>query len=231
MIFTAVQPVIKDTADAARLVPVRQEEVLIAPGLVFGVVGDVMAVARDLHGAVEQHRIGVGLGTAVVEHRGEVGAAAEPLAGGYHHPGVHVHGRHMRIGRVGNQRNAGGPEPGIFLCTGNLGAEFGRELAMDGGGVDADLFEQPALHDRHGAAAAGTFVALPRGALEAARFSSALRMVDLVFECLEAQADLVAQLLEPLARFGLFFLRCRRAGRPAGLGVALGVLVLASDPS
>jgi hypothetical protein len=30
-------------------------------------------------------------------------------------------------------------------------------------------------------------------------------MVDLVFECLEAQADLVAQLLEPFARFGLFF--------------------------
>ena len=43
----------------------------------------------------------------------------------------------------------------VFAGALDLGAEFGRELAMHGRAVHADLFEQPAMHHRHHAAAAG----------------------------------------------------------------------------
>ena len=89
-----------------------------------------------------------------VEHRGQVGAAAEPLPAGHHHARVHVDRRHMRIVHVGDERDAARPEARVLLGAGNVLAELGRELAVDGGDVDADLLEDAAVHLRHDAAAA-----------------------------------------------------------------------------
>ena len=69
---------------------------------------------------------------------------------------------------MGDQRDAGGPEARVLLGAGHLLAELGRELAVHGRGVDADLLEDAAMHHRHDAAAALAVVALPRRALEAA---------------------------------------------------------------
>jgi hypothetical protein len=69
-------------------------------------------------------RIRVFLGAAPVEHRGEVGAAAEPPARRHHHAGVHVHGRHVRVLRMGDQRNARRPEARVFLGAGIWLAEL-----------------------------------------------------------------------------------------------------------
>ncbi len=162
-------PVEEDAADAARLVAVRQEEILVAPGLELRVVGDGrVLLAGELHGLVEGERIGIVLRAAPVEHRRQVGAAAEPPARGHHHARVHVHGRHVGIVRVRDQRNAARPEARVLLGARHLLAELGRELAVDGRDVDADLLEDAAVHHRHGAAAALALVALPRRALEAA---------------------------------------------------------------
>ena len=60
----------------------------------------------------------------------------------------------MRILRVGDQRDAGGPEARVFLGARNLPAELRRELAVDGRDMHADLFEDAAVHHRHDAAAA-----------------------------------------------------------------------------
>ena len=50
--------VVEDAADAARLVPVRQEEVLVAPGLVLGVPAPGRARRRRPSGGVEGERRG-----------------------------------------------------------------------------------------------------------------------------------------------------------------------------
>jgi hypothetical protein len=164
-----------------------------------------VAVAGDLHGAVEQHRIGVGLGAAVVEHRGEVGAAAEPLAGGYHHAGVHVHRRHMRIGRVGDQRNAGGPEPGSSSAPGiwarNSGenspwtVEVWTPTFSNSRPFMIDMVPPPPAPSSRCQGCARSGPASPVHCGWSTSSSSASKL----------SADLVAQLLEPLARFGLFF--------------------------
>ena len=86
--------------------------------------------------------------------------------------GVHVRRRHARAAQVGHQRDAGGEEARIGLGAGDLGAELGRELAVHGGDVDADLLEHAAAAQQahHPAAAlAGLRGTGPRRALEAAR--------------------------------------------------------------
>ena len=75
---------------------------------------------------------GSSLRAAAVEHRRQVGAAAEPGLGGDDEARVHVHRRHVRIVHVRDQRDARGPEARIALGAGNFLAEFGRELAVHG---------------------------------------------------------------------------------------------------
>src|SRR5262245_30209813 len=78
--FRRVQPVVKDAAYAACLVAVRQEEILVAPGLHSGIVGDVrILVAGKLHRLVECPGVRVVLVAPPVEHRSKVRAAAKPL--------------------------------------------------------------------------------------------------------------------------------------------------------
>ena len=59
-------------------------------------------------------RVGVLLRAARVEHRREVGAAAEPPLAGHHDARVHVHGRHVRVHGMGDERDAGGPEARVL---------------------------------------------------------------------------------------------------------------------
>ena len=103
---------------------------------------------------MERDRVGIVLRAAAIEHRRQIGAAAEPGFCGDDEARVHVHGRHMRIVQMGDQRNAGGVKARIVGGAGNLLAEFRREFAEHGRDVDADLFEDAALHHRHDAAAA-----------------------------------------------------------------------------
>ena len=145
---------------------------------------------------MEGQRVRVFLGAPPVQHRRQVGAAAEPRLGGDDEAGVHVHGRHVRIAHVGDQRNARRPEPGIVGRARDLRAEFGREFAMHGGAVHADLLEQPPAHHRHHAAAAGlagVVGAVPGRAHEAPGVAGIERSRRIVFQPLEGRADVVAQ--------------------------------------
>ena len=105
---------------------------------------------------------------------------------------------------MGHQRDAAGPEARVLLGAGDLLGELGREAAPDGRDVDADLLEDPAVHDAHDPAAARAFVvgvAIPGLALEAAGrdVGEAGRVVagQLVLQGLESRADVVTQRLEP----------------------------------
>ena len=97
----------EDTADAARLVAVLQEEVLVTPALEARVQPARQRRQRVAAAAVEMRRVGL---DAVV--RRQVHAATEPghdlavLARRGEHPHVHVHRRHMRVARVHDQRHA-----------------------------------------------------------------------------------------------------------------------------
>src|SRR5690606_37807350 len=124
--------VVEDAADAARLLAVRQVEVLVAPLAIAVVIGDRVGGAGLLHGAVEVDAVRILLGAAAVEYRGESGAAAEPPLAGHHHARVHVHGGDVRVPRMRDEGDAGGPEARAFFGAVHLGGKFGRELAEDG---------------------------------------------------------------------------------------------------
>ena len=63
-----------------------------------------------LHRGMKGDRVGVLLGPAPVEHRRQIGAAAEPGLGGDDEAGVHMHRRDVRIAHMRDHRNARGPE-------------------------------------------------------------------------------------------------------------------------
>ncbi len=173
----------------------RQEEVLVAPGLVFGVPRRVVGVAGPLQRRVEQSGVRGLLAALDLQQRGEVGAAAEPADGGADEAGVHVHGRDPRGAQVGDQADAGGEEAAVGLCARHGLGELRRELAVHGGDVHPDLLEEAAVHHAHDAAAAG--LARPRLKLEAARARAVERLRRLVLQLLEGGADAVAQGFEP----------------------------------
>ncbi len=127
-----------------------RKKIFVAPLLHALVVDNFLVlVADEAEGLVEGKRVRVVLRAAAIEHRRQVGAAAEPLARGHHHAGVHVDGRHIRVLRMRDQRNAACPVTRVFLGARNLLAELRRELAIDRRDMDADLFEDAAMHDRH----------------------------------------------------------------------------------
>jgi hypothetical protein len=104
-----------------------------------------MGLAGGAVGGVEGERVGFVLGAAAVEYRGQIGAAAEPPFAGDDHARVHVHGGDVRVPRMDDQRHAGAPELGAILGAGHLIGEIGGELAVDGGDMDARLFEHAAV--------------------------------------------------------------------------------------
>ena len=60
----------------------------------------------------------------------------------------------MRVVHMRDQGNAGGVEARVVGGAGNFLAEFRGEFAEHRRDVNADLFEDAALHHRHRAAAA-----------------------------------------------------------------------------
>ncbi|MDT4889664.1 hypothetical protein FQZ97_1263950 [compost metagenome] len=88
------------------LIAMRQEEILVAPVLVALVVHARPALAGRAHGRVEVHRVLVVLHPEAIQHRRQVGAAAEPLLARHDHARVHMHRRHMRVPGMDDQRNA-----------------------------------------------------------------------------------------------------------------------------
>ena len=93
---------------------------------------------------------------------------------------------------------------GIVRGAGDLRPEFGGELAVDGRRVDADFLKHAAIHEAHDAAAAidaTVVLALPGAAHEAAGrpVGEGRTSRQIVLDPLEGGADVVADLLEPLA--------------------------------
>ena len=121
-------------------------------------------------------RVGIVLGAPPVEHRRQIGAAAEPA--------LVVTTKRVFIctaGTCGLRRCAISEMPeaqkrGIVGGARNLLAEFRREVAVHGRAVHADLLEQPPAHQRHHAAAAG--LAGMVGALQGVRDEAAGRRLD-----------------------------------------------------
>ena len=114
----------------------------------------------------------------------------------------------MRIVQVGDQRNAAGEEPRIIGGAGYFLAEFRREFAEHRRRMYADFLEDPALHHRHDAAAAGRagmIAPAPRRTYEAAgrTVGERRRCRQCLFQSLERRHGAVAQGLEPDA--GLVF--------------------------
>src|SRR5690606_12466017 len=119
-------------------------------------------------------------------------------------------GWHIGVLRMRDQRNATCPVTRVFLGTGNLLAEFRRELAIDGGDVDADLSKDAALHYRHDDTDAAAFILLRLRTDEAARLAVGKRALQFIFKLFEACADAVTQFLEPaLCRLLFVFDICR----------------------
>ena len=161
-----------------------------------------MGVAGGLHRGVEGDRVGIVLRAPALQHRRQVGAAAEPGFGGDDEARVHVHRRHVRVVQVGDERNAGGEKARVVGGAGNLLAEFRGEFAEHRRDMDADLLEYAALHHRHDAAAtrrAAVVGAVPGRAYEAAGRAIGERGAggEGVLQILECGHDLVAQRLKP----------------------------------
>ena len=114
-----------------------------------------------------------------------------------------MHGGNVRIAHMRDHRNARRPEARIVGGAGNLRAEFGREFAMHRRAMHADLLEQPSVHHRHHAAAAGLAAvvgAVPRRAHEAPRLTGIERGRRVVLQPFEGRANVVAQGFEPAPR-------------------------------
>ncbi len=209
------QVIVEDAAHPAHLLAMRQEEILVAPGLVAPVVGEPVLAAGSLVGGMKGDCVGIVLGPAGVEHGCQVSAAAEPPFRGHDEPRVHVRRRRVGIGGMRDQRHAGSPEARILLRARDLLAEFGRELAVDRRGVDARLLEHAALDDAHHPAAArraGVVLPLPGRALEASRRTvlPAWNGRRIVLDALEGHAQIVPQLFEP--GLGLALARSEQIG-------------------
>ena len=188
-----------------------QEEIFVAPFFELVVRRDAaVTVAGRFHRGMKRNGIGIVLAAPALQHRGQIGAAAEPGFGRHDVARIHVHGRHVRIVHMRDQRNAGGKKTRVVGGAGNILAEFGGEFAEHGRDVDADFFEHAAVHHRHDAAAAGRAAmvgAAPRGARKAPGrpIRQGRAGGQSIFQRLERRNDVVAQASEP-SRRGLFTL-------------------------
>ncbi len=86
-----IEIIIENPAHPARFVPVRQEEIFIAPFFEPVVIIIVMRVTGRLQRAVKIRRVGI-----LREYRGQVSPTAEPCLGGHDMAGIHMNRRDMR---------------------------------------------------------------------------------------------------------------------------------------
>ena len=108
-----------------------------------------------------------------------------------------MNGRHVRVGHVGDEADAGGKKAGVLLGARNRAGELLAEASADGRVVDPDLLEHPADHLAANTATAGFAVrvrAVPRNELER-RVAAGLTL-----DRLEGSADAVAKRFELVAR-------------------------------
>ena len=165
---------------------------------------DTMRIEMRLLHGVEMGGVFVILNAGV-----QIRSAAEPPGmRGPEHARVHVNGGGMWVLHVGDQRNAGGPEPRVLghagdalACRHGLLGAFAQR-AVDGRDIDADLFEHaPAPHHRHKPAArvrAVLGLAFGFFYFEASRACVSKRAgVVTVLQRLKSGYDIVAQLAEP----------------------------------
>src|SRR5512134_560744 len=113
-----------------------------------------MSGARLPHRCMKGGSVGIVLRTPPLEHRRQVGSSAKPAPRSYDEAGIEMPRRHMRVPRMGYERHTRSPEAWISFGIGNLAAELGGELTINRRSVDSRLFEQPAAHESHDAAAA-----------------------------------------------------------------------------
>src|SRR5258706_4083144 len=133
------------------------------------------------------------------EHRSEIATAAEPGFLRHDMAGVEMRRRHARIVHMGDERNSARPITRVGLRARNFLGELRFEFSVYGGNVHADLFEDTALHQRHGAAAAIRAVrhgALPILAYKAPRWL-VRRPPVFVLDRLEGGTQPIAQRGEP----------------------------------
>ena len=135
-------------------VAVRQEEVLVAPGLVLGVPTPSWASQAALHRRVEGDGVGDRPGCAASRAAALGPRRRRTSLSWCDVAGVHVDRRHLRDAQwairltpVAKKRRSSSA-PGMDL------AELRREVAVHGGDVNPDLFEEAAVHHAHDAAAA-----------------------------------------------------------------------------
>ena len=121
-----------------------------------------MRVAGLPHRGVEREGVGIVLRAAAIEHGGEIAAAAEPGSRGDHEARVHMAGRRVRIPRMGDQARRRSQENAGPLGARHLPGEFGREGAVHGRYMHADLLEDAPSQQRHDAAAARRAIGLTR---------------------------------------------------------------------
>ena len=176
-----------------------------------------MGVAGGLHGGVEGHGVRVILTTIRHQHGRQVAAAAEPALGRGDEAGVHVNRRNARADGVADQADPRREEARIDVGAGHVLGVVSGKGAMHRRDVDADLFEQPAVHHAHDAPAA--LGPLPSGAHEATGFAGEQVGGGCILQRLEGGMDAVAQMFEPGA--GLDLLQVERIGED---GVAHGAL-------
>ncbi len=118
-------------------------------------------------------------------------------------------GRHVRIGHVGDEADAGGEEMRVLASAVDRAGEFLGEAAGDRGDVDSDFLEHRAAHQPTDASAARAAIgvgAVPR------RVDEARVAAGLALDLLEGGADAVAQALEPDPRLLLLFVELDHRG-------------------
>ena len=211
----AVEVIVENAANAARLIAMRQEEIFVAPFFVARVIGDRMPFAGAAHRRMESLRVGIVLRAARIEHGRQIGAAAKPRLGGDDKARVHMHGRHIRIPWMRDQRNAGGEKARILGGAGNLLGEFRLESSKYRRTMHAGFFEDAAVDHAHAAAAAGRAImiaAFPTAEIKASRLLSLGRKgaCRCILQRLESSADAQLQSFEPFARGGLTRFQCLR---------------------
>ena len=91
-----------------------------------------MTPARRLESRVESNRIRIRLCPPAIEHRRQIGTAAEPGLLRHDETRVHMNGRDIRIPRMRDERNASGPEMRIGFGAVDLLGEFRRERTVHG---------------------------------------------------------------------------------------------------
>ena len=138
--------VVEDAADAARLAPVADQEIVVGPCLEAWIIGGVVRVAGGFRAVWKK-----AVSARDLDHRVQVGAAAEPPGGRRpEEPGVHVHRRerraHMRDQADARWPRSAGrrPGPGISRRAVRVRCAGPARAAMHGGDVDPDLLEEPA---------------------------------------------------------------------------------------